>query len=78
MSQDRISIDELRSAARRLPNESLAAIREAAMEHLDRHGLPTTRHEDRVAGWMRYGPLTRGTTRLTSSASCSVVSIGCR
>jgi len=46
MNQEQISIDGLRDVARQLPNESLAAIREAALEHFNRYGLPTTRHED--------------------------------
>jgi Fe-S cluster assembly protein SufD len=41
-----ISIDALRSAVMALPNDALSAVRHAALEHFDEHGLPTTKYED--------------------------------
>lgn len=46
MKQVSLSIEELRAAMLRLPNESLATAREAAFANLDEHGLPTVRDED--------------------------------
>ena len=46
MSKVSLSMDALRGAVERLPNDALAASRLAALAHLREHGLPTTRHED--------------------------------
>ncbi|MCP5089360.1 MAG: Fe-S cluster assembly protein SufD [Gammaproteobacteria bacterium] len=41
-----LSIVDLREVVRRLPDNGLAPAREAALAHLDEHGLPTLRDED--------------------------------
>ena len=41
-----LDIDRLRDAVRQLPNRALAPSRQAAVAHLDEHGLPTLRDED--------------------------------
>lgn len=41
-----LSIDGLREAVLRLPEDALTATREAALANLDEHGLPTVRNED--------------------------------
>lgn len=46
MKQAALSIDDLREVVRQLPDNGLAASREAALAHLDEHGLPTLRDED--------------------------------
>jgi len=46
MKHAALSIDGIRAAVRRLPNNGLSASREAALAHLDEHGLPTQRDED--------------------------------
>lgn len=46
MSEPTISIDALRNAVARLPHDSLTTVRLEALEHFNKHGLPTTRHED--------------------------------
>jgi Fe-S cluster assembly protein SufD len=39
-------MDVLQDAVERMPDDALSASRIAALEHLRKHGLPTTRHED--------------------------------
>lgn len=46
MKQASLSMDGLRSVVRQMPDNGLAASREAALAHLDQHGLPTLRDED--------------------------------
>ena len=46
MTAAALSIDALRSAVERLPEDALMATRLDALEHLKKYGLPTTRHED--------------------------------
>ena len=46
MNDPVISIDALRSAVMAMPNDALSAVRHAALEHFDEHGLPTTKYED--------------------------------
>lgn len=46
MNDPAISIDALRSAVMALPDDTLSAARHAALEHFDKHGLPTTKYED--------------------------------
>jgi len=46
MKQAGLSIEELRDAVMRLPDDSLAATRAAALANLDENGLPTLKHED--------------------------------
>lgn len=46
MKQVSLSIDGLRNAVRRMPDDALTSIREAALANLDEHGLPTVRDED--------------------------------
>ncbi len=46
MKSAALDIDRLRTAVRQLPNRGLAPSREAALAHLDEHGLPTLRDED--------------------------------
>ncbi len=46
MKQSLLSINGLRDAVRRIPNDALTATREAALANLDEHGLPTVRDED--------------------------------
>lgn len=46
MKSAALDIDRLREAVRQLPNRGLAPSREAALAHLDEHGLPTLRDED--------------------------------
>ena len=46
MKSAALDIDRLREAVRQLPNRGLAPSREAALAHLDQHGLPTLRDED--------------------------------
>jgi len=46
MKQAALSIDALRQAVLRLPDDALTATREAALANLNEHGLPTTRNED--------------------------------
>lgn len=41
-----LDIDRLRDVIRQLPNDALMPSREAALAHLDEHGLPTLRDED--------------------------------
>ena len=41
-----LSIDALQDAVAQLPDDRLAATRRAALEHLNKHGLPTTRDEE--------------------------------
>ncbi len=41
-----LSIEKLRDAVTRLPDDSLAATRAAALANLDENGLPTLKHED--------------------------------
>jgi Fe-S cluster assembly protein SufD len=41
-----LSIEKLREAVMRLPDDALAASREAALAKLDEHGLPSVRDED--------------------------------
>jgi len=41
-----LSIDSLKSAVLRLPDDVLSATRAAALANLDEHGLPTVQHED--------------------------------
>jgi len=41
-----IAIDALRAAVARMPHDRLTPTRRAALEHLDREGTPTIRHED--------------------------------
>ena len=40
------SIDAMQDAVARLPDDRLAGSRDAALQHLRLHGMPTTRHED--------------------------------
>jgi Fe-S cluster assembly protein SufD len=46
MKQPPLSIADLREVVRALPDNGLMASREAALAHLDEHGLPTLRDED--------------------------------
>ena len=46
MKQQALSIDGLRNAVRQMPDDALTPAREAALAHLDEHGLPTVRDED--------------------------------
>lgn len=46
MKQVALSINELREAVLRLPDDALMATRKAALANLDEHGLPTVRDED--------------------------------
>ena len=46
MTMDALSIDALRDAVGKFPDDGLASSRRAALDHLRDHGLPTTRHED--------------------------------
>ncbi len=46
MKQASLAIAELRDVVRALPDNGLMAAREAALAHLDEHGLPTLRDED--------------------------------
>jgi Fe-S cluster assembly protein SufD len=46
MKQQALSIDGLRNAVRRMPDDALTPAREAALAHFDEHGLPTVRDED--------------------------------
>jgi Fe-S cluster assembly protein SufD len=46
MKQSALSIDDLREAVMRLPDDSLTATREAALASLDEQGLPSIRDED--------------------------------
>ncbi len=46
MKQQVLSIDAIRNAVRQMPDDALTPIREAALAHLDEHGLPTLRDED--------------------------------
>jgi Fe-S cluster assembly protein SufD len=49
-----LSYDALLAAVEKLPDDGLAVTRRAALDHLHKHGLPTTRHED----W-KYTDLTK-------------------
>jgi Fe-S cluster assembly protein SufD len=46
MKQLALCIDDLRDVVRQLPDNGLTPSREAALAHLDEHGLPTLRDED--------------------------------
>ena len=46
MKQQILSMDGMRDAVRQLPDDALSPVREAALAHLDEHGLPTVRDED--------------------------------
>ncbi len=46
MTQPTLSLDALRQAVERLPDSTLAPVRDAALSNLEERGLPTTRHED--------------------------------
>jgi len=46
MKQSSLSITDLRDVMRTLPDNGLTPAREAALAHLDEHGLPTLRDED--------------------------------
>jgi Fe-S cluster assembly protein SufD len=46
MKSAALSLDALRNAVETMPGDRLATSRHAALEHLQEHGLPTTRHED--------------------------------
>ena len=46
MKQASLSIDTLREVVKSLPNNGLTPSREAAVAHLNEHGLPTLRDED--------------------------------
>ncbi len=46
MKQVALSIDDLREAVLRMPDDALTATREAALANLDEHGLPSVRDED--------------------------------
>lgn len=46
MKRPSLSMAGLRDAVRSMPDDSLTAIREAALANLDEHGLPTVRDED--------------------------------
>jgi len=46
MKQASLSIDSLREVVKTLPDNGLTPSREAALAHLDEHGLPTLRDED--------------------------------
>ncbi|MGI9248838.1 MAG: Fe-S cluster assembly protein SufD [Woeseiaceae bacterium] len=46
MKQVALSIDDLRDVVRQLPDNGLTPARQAALAHLDEHGLPTLRDED--------------------------------
>ncbi|MDH3804832.1 MAG: hypothetical protein OEU90_05075, partial [Gammaproteobacteria bacterium] len=49
-----LSYDALLASVEKLPDDGLAVTRRAALDHLHKHGLPTTRHED----W-KYTDLTK-------------------
>jgi len=46
MKQASLSIDDLRTVVRALPDNGLTSSRAAALAHFDEHGLPTLRDED--------------------------------
>jgi Fe-S cluster assembly protein SufD len=46
MNRSALAMDVLQDAVERIPADALSASRVAALEHLRKHGLPTTRHED--------------------------------
>ena len=46
MKQQLLSIAGVRDAVLQLPDDALTPMREAALAHLDEHGLPTVRNED--------------------------------
>ena len=46
MKQQFLSIEGVRDAVRQMPEDALTPVREAALAHLDEHGLPTVRDED--------------------------------
>ena len=46
MKPSSLDIERLRDVVRQLPNDALTPSREAALAHLDEHGLPTLRDED--------------------------------
>ena len=46
MKPSPLQIDALQDAVRRMPDNALAASREAALQSVREHGLPTLRHED--------------------------------
>ncbi len=46
MKQQELSMVAMRDAVRQLPDDALTRVREAALAHLDEHGLPTVRDED--------------------------------
>lgn len=46
MTRSSLAMDVLQDAVERMPDDALSASRIAALEHLRKHGLPTTRHED--------------------------------
>lgn len=46
MKSAALSIEDLRDAVMRLPDDALTATREAALANLDEHGLPSIRDED--------------------------------
>ena len=46
MSPSSLSMDVLRDVVEQLPDDALSASRLAALEHLNKYGLPTTRDED--------------------------------
>ncbi len=41
-----LNYDNLRDVVRQLPDNGLGSVREAALQHLGEHGLPTLRDED--------------------------------
>lgn len=46
MKTSSLNYDDLSNIVRQLPDNGLAAVREAALSHLGKHGLPTLRDED--------------------------------
>jgi Fe-S cluster assembly protein SufD len=86
MKQAGLSIEELRDAVLRLPDDSLAATRAAALANLDEKGLPTLKHEDwkytdlstaiDISNrWLSQGAQTASTDALSESIASITASI---
>jgi len=86
MKQSALSIDDLREAVMRLPDDSLSATREAALASLDEQGFPSIRDEDwkytdlssaiDVSNrWLAQGAKTESTDTLRESIKAITASI---